>query len=74
MLIETPAGNVVAIDGGPVDWLAKDNARLRALVKKAEGALGNYASAPFCPWCGSTKGDERHDEDCPAFTPDGAVK
>ena len=46
---------------------AKDNARLRALIQKAEWAQTGsheYGDWRACPWCDS-EGD--HTADCPAF-------
>lgn len=49
--------------------LQQDNARLRALIKKAERS---GACLDECPWCGFA--GDTHASDCPAFTPEGEVK
>lgn len=67
-----------------VEALEADNARLRALVAKAQTSEGRgHVDESGCPWCNGegwwkTRGGDRlggpHDADCPAFTPDGTVK
>lgn len=57
---------------------AKDNARLRALVKAAEWRP-NGRGGEACPHCGVWSYDVQrtkpvHAADCPAFTADGVVK
>lgn len=59
--------------------LAKDNTRLRALIKEAEYARGkiehDYDSATLeasCPWCDSP--GLPHRPDCRAFTIEGEVR
>lgn len=62
--------------------LAKDNARLRALIKDAEfeGCVGRDSDTA-CPWCGeepaqSRGADDRRIDhvDCPAFSAPGVVR
>ena len=58
----------------------RDNARLRALIKKhVEFHPGDHAETRGCRECGaywkpSFLATFRHAADCPAFTPDGTVR
>jgi len=54
---------------GEAMFMRDDNARLRALVKDAEWALGEHGE---CLWCPDDR--PRHAVGCPAFTPEGVVK
>lgn len=63
-----------------VSRLIADNERLRALVKAA-GACGHCCA--HCAFCSAGVADGRynydsgviaHHDNCPAFTPDGAVR
>ena len=59
--------------------LEADNARLRALIKGAEWGDGTQGGR-WCPWCQSKEERGHYAKtqdcatDCPAFTPEGAVK
>ena len=50
-----------------------DNARLRALIKAQEFG-SKHEAGPFCPWCSAGGDGGNSHDDCPAFTPDGAVR
>lgn len=57
--------------------LQADNERLRGLIKECMSRSGIRHSFGIdsCPWC--TMGglvEDDHDDDCPAFHPDGAVR
>lgn len=61
-------------------------ARLRGLIKEAEWANTEHEPEGACPWCEHLRELYRygngkpvpetggHADDCPAFTPDGAVR
>lgn len=68
-----------AAQPGPLREALAEIRRLRGLVKSVERAGDTFPSGgcPACPWCGATVDDRRaepHREDCPAFTPEGAVR
>ncbi len=57
---------------GEISDLESDNARLRALVKRAE----EEGSASRCPWCNAWVQNKEHPhyDECQAFTPNGDVR
>lgn len=57
-----------AVLNGQLDAARTDNERLRKLIKKAEFIL-----IAECPWCGVWDGN-KHQDNCPAFGPNGEVK
>lgn len=62
-----------------VPALVAEVRRLRGLIRRVEyrGSSGSAYWYRACSWCSATSSDGRdppHDDDCPAFTPEGEVK